>query len=66
MKKRKSGGKPPHSKYPSALNHALRLSPHISPGEICAASKFFLERNLARPTGKNGKTKMVVLFFRRG
>jgi hypothetical protein len=34
-------------------------NPHISPGEICAASKFLLERNLARPTGKNGKTKVV-------
>jgi hypothetical protein len=37
-------------------------NPHISPGEICAASKFLLERNLARPTGKNGKTKVVVPF----
>jgi hypothetical protein len=42
------------------------FSPHISPGEICAASKFLLERNLARPTGKNEKTKVVVPFFRRG
>ena len=35
-------------------------NPHISPGEICAASKFLWKRNLARPTGKNGKTKVVV------
>jgi hypothetical protein len=44
----------------------LALNPHISRGEICAVSKFLLERNLARPTGKNGKTKVVVPFFRRG
>jgi hypothetical protein len=36
-----------------------RLSPHISRYEICAASKFLLSNNLARPTGPNGKTKVV-------
>ena len=37
-------------------------NPHISPGEICAASKFLWKRNLARPTGQNGKTTVVVPF----
>jgi hypothetical protein len=48
------------------LPDAEELNPHISQGEICAASKFLWKRNLARPTGKNGKTKVVVPFFRRG
>ena len=43
----------------------LKTNPHVSPGEICAASKLLWKRNLARPTGKNGKTKVVVPFFRR-
>ena len=39
------------------------FSPHISRSEICAASKLFLQNDLARPTGKNGKTKVVFPFF---
>ena len=62
----------PSTLIPQLSATSLDFHPHfgtdppISPGEICAASKFLLGRNLARPTGKNGQNQSGFSIFPTG